>query len=77
MQRMRANKTIKSISEVYKAVSGVKEIKGYYDQNLNIHDTSVQHSKRESISVEKEMTNDLLNLRPFSQHCWKSSSKFS
>ena len=42
VQRMRANKTIKSISKVCKATTGISQIREQFDHSVRIHKKSVQ-----------------------------------
>lgn len=65
VQRMGPNKTISSISKLTKAVHGMTEVIESYDQGLNIHKFSVQHSHRDYLKEEKEMVADLVKLDPF------------
>ena len=65
VQRMGPNKTFKSISKVCKATNGIKEVTEQFDASACIHQSSVQHTTRDSLKDEKEMVEDLVQLDPF------------
>ena len=65
VQRMGPNKTFQSISKVCKATNGIKEVKEQFDTSAGIHQSSVQHTTRDSLKDEKEMVEDLVQLDPF------------
>ena len=67
VQRMGVNKTVSSISKVYKAANGIKELVENFDITTGIHKASVHHGKRDSLGYEKEMIEDILKMKPF-QH---------
>lgn len=65
VQRMGPNKTFQSISKVCKATNGIKEVTEQFDASAGIHQSSVQHTTRDSLKDEKEMVEDLVQLDPF------------
>ena len=65
VQRMGPNKTFQSISKVCKATNGIKEVTEQFDASASIHQSSVQHTTRDSLKDEKEMVEDLVQLDPF------------
>ena len=65
VQRMGPNKTFQSISKVCKATNGIKEVTEQFDASASIHQSSVQHTTRDSLKDEKEMVEDLVQLNPF------------
>ena len=65
VQRMGANKTIKSISKVCKATTGISQITEQFDHSVGIHKKSVQHTTRASLEDEREMVADLVRLDLF------------
>ena len=67
VKRMGGNKTIKSISKICQATSGIKEIVENFDKNMNISKRSVSHTTRSALEDEKSMINELIELNPF-QH---------
>jgi hypothetical protein len=73
---MGPNKTIPSISKLTKAVSGMTEVLQSYDQGLNIHKSSVQHTGRDFLKEEKEMVEDLVKLDPFTHIDGRSHESF-
>lgn len=62
---MGANKTIKSISKVCNATTGISQITEQFDHSVGIHKKSVQHTTRASLEDEREMVADLVRLDPF------------
>ena len=76
VQRMGPNKTLKSISKVCKATTGIKQITEQFDYSTGIHKTSVQHTSRDSLKDEKEMVADLIQLDPFKNVPGRSHDSF-
>ena len=60
VQWMGANKTIKSISKVCKAATGISQIMEQFDHSAGIHKKSVQHTIRASLEDEREIVADTL-----------------
>ncbi len=65
VQRMGPNKTPSSISKVCKASNGIHLLVQQFDDSLNIHAKSVQHTTRDSLKDEKEMVAEIVQLDPF------------
>ena len=65
VQRMGPNKSISSISKVCKASNGIHLLIQQFDDSLNIHAKSVQHTIRDSLKDEKDMVAEIVQLDPF------------
>lgn len=76
VQRMGPNKTIKSISKVCKASTGLQQITQQFDLSIGTHKTSVQHTTRDCLKDEKEMVADLIQLDPFNHEPARSHDSF-
>ena len=65
VQQMGPNKSISSISKVCKASNGIHLLIQQFDDSLNIHAKSVQHTIRESLKDEKDMVAEIVQLDLF------------
>ena len=76
VQWMGANKTIKSISKVCKATTGISQITEQFDHSAGIHKKSVEHTTLASLEDEREMVADLLRLDPFTHEPSRAHDSF-
>ena len=65
VQRMGANKSINSISQICKATNGIRELIETLDKSLGIEKGSSHHTSRSSVGNEKEIISDFIKLAPF------------
>ena len=76
VKRMGANKSIKSIETVTKAVGGIRQLAENFDKDCCIHPQSSKHSKRDSKPDELSMLEDLATLNPFQYAAGRSHKSF-
>lgn len=65
VQRMGANKTLKSIRKACKAVGGITSIVEQFNNSSGIHKVSAKHAVRSSVDDEVNMINEIMKLNPF------------
>lgn len=65
VKRLGANKTLKSISDICKATTGIRTVVEKVDEELNIHRNSTQHTAPSAFNDELGMITELIQLNPF------------
>ena len=76
VKRMGANKSMSSISNISRAVGGIKTIKDSFDESIELPPDSSKHHTADSKNDELGMIQDLMGLKPFEHQNGRAHDSF-